>query len=280
MKTFKFNFQMSDVFVKLSCLIEFLVIFSIYQIVNARRYVFWLIKNFVDFKLNVIDESVDNELLVVVDINMFRRYYNWFNLIFSLFWIVFFQQKHMKYEMNLLTWWQRQLVSLFNFAFYNNDLKRIKQTMFQFVIAFNFDVFNIQSNYIIYIVNYFLDTFVSISSLCFLCQFYCLSQNIIHTSQLMCIIQRDKCFLFRIWLFLITFARIIIYVRLEKWHIYKCMLRVVINKFRHEQKKKSIILREIDINSKYCFIILFWRFVWLFVYEWKIVKSLRLIFKT
>ena len=31
------------------------------------------------------------------------------------------------------------------------------------------------------------------------------------------------------------------------------MFRVVINKFRHEQKKKSIILREVDINSKMLF---------------------------
>ena len=125
---------------------------------------FWLIKNFINFKLNVIDENVDNELLVVVDINMFRRYYNWFNLIFFLFWIVLFQQEHMKYEMNLSTRWQRQLVNLFNFALYNNDFERIKQTIFQFVIAFNFDVFNIQSNHVNYIVNYFLDTFVFILS--------------------------------------------------------------------------------------------------------------------
>ena len=63
-------------FVKLSCLIEFLVTFLIYQVINTRRCAFQLIKNFVDFKLNVIDEDIDNEFLVVVDIDMFQRYYN------------------------------------------------------------------------------------------------------------------------------------------------------------------------------------------------------------
>ena len=173
---------MNNVLIKFSCLIEILVAFSIYQIVNARRCVFLLIKNFVDFKLSAIDESIDNEFFVVVDINMFRRYYSWFNLIFLLFWIVLFQQKHTKYEMSTSIKWKRQLVNLLYFVFHDNNFERIKQAMFQLVIAFNFDVFSIQSNHVIYIVNYFLDTFVFISSLCFLRRLHCFSQDIIHTS--------------------------------------------------------------------------------------------------